>query len=364
VKRWAFVISSHGYGHATRAVAVAEEWLERDSDLELILVTRSPRWLFAELLATGRVEVWRSATDVGFIQSDAVAEDHARTAAEAARYLDRLPRRATDLARRLRRARVVGVAVDIAPLGLAAAEAAGVPGVLIESFTWDWLYERSSSSQLRGLAERFAAVFATAEVRVRCAPWCGSAEVGDRQVEPIVRRAGLGRSAQRRALGLETDDVVVLATMGGFGWRWPLEQLAALPRSTADGRRLRLVAPGAPAAAGRLPNVIRLPHHHRFRHPDLVGAADLVVGKLGYGTVAETARAGARLLWVRRPSFPESAELEQWVSRHLVGCGVDPEALADGSWIGAIGDALAPPARPAVSCRGAAQVVDVLEELA
>lgn len=362
--RWAFVISSHGYGHATRAAAVTEEWLARDPQLELILVTASPRWLFAELLATGRVEVWRSATDIGFIQSDAVAEDHDATAAAASTYLERLPRRAAALARRLRREGVAGVAVDIAPLGLAAAAAAGVPGVLIESFTWDWLYERSWNPQLRVLADRFAAVFADATVRVRCAPWCGSAELGERQVEPIVRRLGLERLEQRRAVGIEAGDVMVLATMGGFGWRWPLEQLAALSPRTVDGRRLRVVAPGAPVEAGQLPNVIRLPHHHRFRHPDLVGAADLVVGKLGYGTVAETARAGARLLWVRRPSFPESAELERWVGRHLAGCGIDPGALADGGWIGTVGDALDQPSRPKVSCRGAAQVVDVLEGLA
>ena len=124
MKRWAYVISSHGYGHATRAAAVAEEML-RDPELELILITRSPRRRFRDLFATGRVTQWRLATDVGFVQRDALSEDHAATAGAAAAYLAALPARARALAKRLVEAGVDGVVVDIAPLGLAAAAAAG-----------------------------------------------------------------------------------------------------------------------------------------------------------------------------------------------------------------------------------------------
>ena len=53
-------------------------------------------------------------------------------------------------------------------------------------------------------------------------------------------------------------------------------------------------------------NLVLLPHHSRFYHPDLVAAADAVVGKVGYSTVAETFHAGAPLGYVPRTRFRES----------------------------------------------------------
>jgi hypothetical protein len=38
-----------------------------------------------------------------------------------------------------------------------------------------------------------------------------------------------------------------------------------------------------------------------------------VLTKPGYGIVAETALAGARVVWVDRGPFPEAAALEAWL---------------------------------------------------
>ena len=34
------------------------------------------------------------------------------------------------------------VICDIAPLGISIAKEAGIPSVLVENFTWDWIYEQ------------------------------------------------------------------------------------------------------------------------------------------------------------------------------------------------------------------------------
>ena len=70
-----------------------------------------------------------------------------------------------------------------------------------------------------------------------------------------------------------------------------------------------LVIPGSPQLA-RDGRVIRLPAHSDFEHPDLIHAADVVVGKLGYSTLAEVWAAGVPFGCVMRPHFPESAPLE------------------------------------------------------
>ncbi|MEM8934388.1 MAG: hypothetical protein AAGE94_24555, partial [Acidobacteriota bacterium] len=90
---------------------------------------------------------------------------------------------------------------------------------------------------------------------------------------------------------------------------------------------------------------ILIPHRSRHFHPDLVHAADAVVAKLGYSTVAEVAQAGIRLGYVPRPRFPEGPELERWVREHLACRRIEAEALVSGAWLDTLGELLAMPPR-------------------
>jgi UDP-N-acetylglucosamine:LPS N-acetylglucosamine transferase len=87
--------------------------------------------------------------------------------------------------------------------------------------------------------------------------------------------------------------------------------------------------------------VVLLPFHTEFHHPDLVGAADVVVGKLGYSTVAEVFCAGTAIAYIQRPQFPESPILAAWVEEHMAARCLSEDALLDGSWLSLI-DGLVP----------------------
>ena len=67
---------------------------------------------------------------------------------------------------------------DISPLGIAAGHAAGLPTVLVENFTWDWIYQAyvESVPALRLPAELLGQAFGLATVRVRCQPVCGEVD--------------------------------------------------------------------------------------------------------------------------------------------------------------------------------------------
>jgi hypothetical protein len=52
-------------------------------------------------------------------------------------------------------------------------------------------------------------------------------------------------------------------------------------------------------------------------HPNLVAASDLVIGKLGYSTIAEVYQAGTAFAYLRRPRFPESPILEAFVREYI-----------------------------------------------
>ena len=115
--------------------------------------------------------------------------------------------------------------------------------------------------------------------------------------------------------------------MGGIPW-----QFSGLERA-AEAQGLTIVIPGAGTTEVRRGSLIVLPHHSRFFHPDLVHAADGVLAKLGYSTVAEVWSAGCSLGWIGRPTFPESEEMGRWVRRHLGGAEISQDELLEGRWV-------------------------------
>lgn len=75
--------------------------------------------------------------------------------------------------------------------------------------------------------------------------------------------------------------------------------------------------------------------------PDLVGACDVALGKLGWGTCSEAIGNGYRpFIYVPRSAFVEEAGLLSWMQsahRRIVRLGV--ERYEDSDWAGAIEEA-------------------------
>mgnify|MGYP003414460529 CR=1 FL=1 len=94
------------------------------------------------------------------------------------------------------------VVADIAPFGLEVARAAGLPAVLIENFTWDWIYEPLAAIEPRisDWAERMAVMFARPDLHLQLEPCCRP-NVGALAVPPVARAVRTkGRANCRRAL--------------------------------------------------------------------------------------------------------------------------------------------------------------------
>jgi hypothetical protein len=106
---------------------------------------------------------------------------------------------------------------------------------------------------------------------------------------------------------------------------------AVAPLSTLPG--VEFVLAGGGPTRRRVGNALILPHRSGFYHPDLVAAADAVVGKIGYSTLAESCRAGIPYGFVPRSGFRESAVLSRWLLRQGRGLRIDPEAFATGAWV-------------------------------
>lgn len=356
MKRLAYVVSSHGFGHAARACATIEALWTLEPAVQITILGRTPDWFFHQSLGLpgehGEYELVSIDTDIGLVQTTALRENAGST---AELLVDRLPFDTTcgKLADAVASSGAEAVVCDISPWGLAAAHNLGLPSLLVENFTWDWIY--AGYPDLQKFEEPFQRAFGLATRHVQTEPVCRPVEHAACVTPPVSRRSRTRREVTRKDLNVGHDDRLVMMTMGGVAWSYEhLEFLGCVDTT------VWLLAGGARGVEmERLGRHILLPHRSPLYHPDLVAAADVVVGKLGYSTVAEVAAAGTRFLYVPRPQFPESDLLEAWTLRHLTAQRVDPERLEAETWLSHVAssvDEILRRPRPAPLPNGASQV--------
>jgi len=319
-------ISGHGFGHATRTTAILQA-LGGRLDADVTIVTTAPAWLFAESLPMP-FTLHAQALDVGLVQQGALAEDVPATLQALDAFVRRADEQIARIASLLTGCRLV--LCDIAPLGIAAARQANIPSVLIENFTWDWIYAGYAERwpQFRSHIEVLAELFRRADYRIQTRPVC-SPVACDLVVDPVARPLRQPERLWQR-LHLEPDQQLVLLTMGGLGGETvPLQPLLQRPD-------LVFVLPGQSRENEFTANLRFLGREASWYHPDLVAAADLVVGKLGYSTVAEAYQGRTPFAYVPRRDFHESATLAAFVDRHLPSWSIEPAAWHSGDWLAAL----------------------------
>ena len=335
----AYFVTPHGFGHASRSAAVMEALGRSQRHVAFEIVTTVPEWFFSQSLSV-RHRVLPVVSDVGLVQIDPVREDVQATVTALGAFWSTLEKAADELIRNWGGEAPRYVVSDISPLGLEVARRLGVPSILVENFTWDWIYAAylKATPDLLEFIDRSAELTATATLHIQCEPACRRLE-DTTLAGPVSRRPRNGGIETRRALGLDDADSrpLVLLTMGGMGWG---------PLTPDSGSDYFSVALGG----------VRSPIYP----PDLVWAADVVIAKLGYSTVAECFRAGSRLGYITRADFPESPVLEGFVRRHLPSLEVSPDSAEEGDWHRQIERLLALPAGIEQQHNGADEIADLL----
>jgi UDP:flavonoid glycosyltransferase YjiC (YdhE family) len=354
----AYFISPHGYGHAARAAAVITALQPRYPVLQVELFTRVPRWFFENSLA-GPFGYHNTHADIGLAQKDSLREDLPETMRRLTTFLPFDLAQIKTLAHQLNWLNCRLVMCDISPLGIAVAQTAGLPSILIENFTWDWIYQGYLAVEpaLAPYIDQLQTYFAAADYHLQTEPVCfpNSPHL---TTGPVSRPPRTPPGQIRRQLNLPSGVPVVLLTMGGIPWRYTfLEKLADRPDTY-------FIIPGADIKQlERRDNLVLLPHHSQFYHPDLVQTSSAVIGKLGYSTLAEVYHAGIPFGYIPRPYFRESAVMASFVDQAMASLPFTAAEFESGDWLVRLPDLLnqSPPEhrRP----NGAGQIAEFIGQL-
>jgi hypothetical protein len=340
-------VTGHGFGHWTRLGVVLAEVRARRPDLPITVVGRVPEALVRRAVLPP-LSIRPVACDAGLVQADALTIDEAASAARCAAFDSEWEVRLAAEARFLRTSGARLVLADLPALPFAAAARAGVPAIGLGNFTWDWIYRHLAARQpsLAASAGRAAAAYAEGELLLEL-PFAGDLSAFRRRVEVglVARRPRVDREEARRRLGLDGRPAA-LVSFGGVGF--PGLRREALARTPGLAWLL-------PEALGEARLVeLGLDYH------DLVGAADVVVTKPGYGIVSDAVAAGTRLVYTDRGDFPEYPILVRELPRWLAAVHVERSALEAGLLEAPIRQVLALPMPAPPPLDGAARAADLL----
>ncbi len=347
-------LSGHGFGHFTRSAHV----LARLASRATVHVRTSDRALALARGAEWAATVEEADVGPGIAQRGPLAVDVAATRDALARHLAAWPALVDAEAARLRALGADLVYADVPPIAFAAAARAGVRSVGVGNFSWSWIYGGFAGDD-RWFVEAEARL---AEAEARCGRFLALEMGGGLDVfpsrtaiAPLTPRPRRDRAEVRRAL-FPVDDgrPIVLASFGGFGH-------ALDP--VAGARAHRLVVVSAPVAAPS-PDVRAIAPSPSLPHHEIVAAVDCVLGKPGYGTVAECLARPTAFAWVPRGLPRELPAMVAAIRRWLPNSELPVDAFLRGAWSPFVDRALAShPSAPPPPGDGIAEAADLIASL-
>ncbi|UCD31096.1 MAG: hypothetical protein JSV38_09775 [Desulfobacterales bacterium] len=325
--RIAYFITPHGLGHAARSSAVMEAVNKIDPSISFDIFTTVPMWFFEDSVSS-RFKYHEFPTDVGLIQKTPFSHDLEQTIEKLNQFIPFDPALISNTVDLLQRLACQLVICDIAPIGINIATEAGIPSILIENFTWDWIYEDfiHSDARIGTYVDFMREIYRTVDYHVQASPVCNPQNV-DMITNPISREVRVPSVRVREKLGIPTDNKIVLLTSGGIQGKY------RFPKRLLTQREIYFVVPGGGERPERHGNLILLPHRSDFFLPDLVNSADAVIGKAGYSTIAEVYHAGVPFGYVSRSNCRETDKLVAFIEKDIKGLSVGIEDFQAGKWL-------------------------------
>ncbi|GFZ15519.1 arabinose kinase [Actinidia rufa] len=320
---FAYYVTGHGFGHATRVVEVVRNLILAGHDVHV--VTGAPDFVFTTEIQSPRLFLRKLVLDCGAVQADALTVDRL---ASLEKYSETaVVPRASILAAEVEWLNSIKpdlVVSDVVPVACRAAADAGIRSVCVTNFSWDFIYAEyvmAAGIHHRSIVWQIAEDYSHCEFLIRLPGYCPMPAFRDViDVPLVVRRLHKYRKEVRKDLGIGEDVKLVILNFGGQpgGWKFKEEYLPSgwlcLVCGASDDQELP-------------PNFVKLAKDAYT--PDLIAASDW---KIGYGTVSEALAYKLPFVFVRRDYFNEEPFLRNMLEYYQCGVEMIRRDLLTGHW--------------------------------
>jgi hypothetical protein len=267
------------------------------------------------------------APDFGLVMNSALSIDLEASAAAYRRLHENWANQVVKQGDRLQQLTPDLLLADVPYLALAAAGKAGIPSLALCSLNWADIYRHyfAERPEASGILAQMEDAYQGARAFLCPEPSMPMSFLNNRvDIGPIAALGEQRSQALRSRLGIDANQVIVLVSPGGVKARFPME-------TWPSGQGIHWLVEADWQV--RHPDVTA--HQDTgFNFTDLLASCDAVLGKCGYGTVAECVANGTPLLYVPRPDWPEEACLLAWLQAHGAALAIDPAKLISGDFTG------------------------------
>ncbi|XP_062234198.1 L-arabinokinase-like isoform X2 [Phragmites australis] len=224
---FAFYLTGHGFGHATRATEVVRHLVTAGHEVHV--ATAVPEFVFTAEVRSPRLRVRRVLLDCGAVQADALTVDPLATL-EKYRETAVVPRESILRAEVewLSSIKADLVVSDVVPVVCKAAADAGIRSVCIGNFSWDVIYAEyitGAGYHHQSIVWQIAEDYSCCDILLRLPGYCPMPAFRDViDVPLVVRGLRKSRSEVRKELGIEENAKVLVFNFGGQPAGWELKQ--------------------------------------------------------------------------------------------------------------------------------------------
>ncbi|XP_055822494.1 L-arabinokinase-like isoform X4 [Solanum dulcamara] len=227
---FAYYVTGHGFGHATRVVEVVRNLIQAGHEVHV--VTGAPDYVYTIETQSPRLFIRKVLLDCGAVQADALTVDRLASL-EKYNQTAVLPRDsilATEV-EWLKSVKADLVISDVVPVACRAAADAGIRAVCCTNFSWDFIYAdyvMASGYHNRSIIWQIAEDYSHCEFVIRLPGYCPMPAFRDViDVPLVVRRFHKTREKVREELGILDSQKVLIYNFGGqpAGWKLKKEYL-------------------------------------------------------------------------------------------------------------------------------------------
>jgi len=321
----AVFVTPHGFGHATRVGAILTTLSKKVQISKIIFLGKTPAWFWQGTLpSTINFVCLDENTDVGLVQDTPFAHNLNETKRKLEEFLKQEKKRSYQLFRELQKHCTDLVISDISSLGIKVGNLLGIPNILIENFTWPWIYEVYAKNDLffRKSADHLRKCYDLVDLRIQCSPYCESVP-SSKKISPVFRPPVSTVEETKRKL--QIPEKFVLISTGGISLNYRDYNF--------NSSGIKVVAPCSIDEPYRQGNTFYIPINSGIYFPDLVYASSAIIGKAGYGTVSEAWGMNKPFFGIYRKDFAESAKLREFTKANLDHKEIEESDLRDLSWL-------------------------------
>lgn len=320
--KFALYTSNHGYGHSTRITALASEFVR--FGIQVCIRTNRPDFLFRQL-DPHFGEVSESSIDFGVIHGPNLVTDIASTRSALLRLMNRRLELIDAEIDWLRSSGIDLVIADIPWLAVEAASYAGIPVFAISNFDWFYIYQAifADDRDLKPVLNAIYGIYQRVNFAYRL-PFSGQdgmqAFPGAIKLGLLARKKDTYNDVRTRH-GIPAGEPVLFSMFGGEGQiDLDLETICKVFQGWVISTNTEISSDRHICIAADSDFL------------DYIKAADIILTKPGYSSLAEAVQFGKTIIYRERLHYPEERLLIQGLENYPYKYALSQKKLSQRDW--------------------------------